>query len=220
MSENTTQKPVAPHELADEITKEATPIFDALMRYKHIIAGAAAVVIAVAAIYAGVTLWNAHTHSSAKEKLGNILLTTSAQERIDTLKAFAADAPDSVRNGALFELAGSQMQMGQFDDAAQTWDQLIARLETPELLALAKLGKARSLLLGGKAEEALTVARELRAAAPESFATPANRIIAAAAEQSGDTQTALEAYQALLSGGQAADAEFLNYKIGRLQAAQ
>lgn len=220
MSENITQKPIDPHELADEITKEATPIFDTLMRYKHIIAGVAGVVIAVAAIYTGVTLWNSYTHSSAKEKLGDILLTNSAQERIDALKDFVADAPEGVRNGATFELVGAQVQMGQFDDAVQTWDQLIARLENPELLALAKLGKARTLLLAGKADEALAMAQGLRADTPESFAVPVNRIVAAAAEQAGDTQAALEAYQALLSGGQTADAEYLNYKISRLQAAQ
>lgn len=220
MSENTTKTPVAPQELAAEVTKEATPIFDALMRYKHIIAGVAVAVVAIAAIYTGVKLWNSYTLSSAKERLGGILLTTSEQERIDALTAFAADAPEGVRSGVLFELAGAQMQMGQTDEAVQTWDRIIASLNNPELLALAKLGKARTLLLGGKADEALAAARELRADSPESFATPINRLIAAAAEQAGDKQTALEAYQALLSGGQAADAEYLQYKIGQLQAAQ
>lgn len=220
MSENTTQKPVTPNELAGEVTKEATPIFDVLMRYKHIIFGAVAAVIAVAAIYTGVTLWNSHTLSSAKEQLGHILLSTSKQERIDALKTFTADAPDGVRNGALFELAGAQMLMAQYDDAAGTWDKLVSRLENPELLALARLGKARTLLLGGKAKEALQAALALRSDTPESFAAPVNRLVAAAAEQAGDDKAALEAYQALLSGGQTADAEYVKFKIARLKAAQ
>lgn len=220
MSENTTQKPVEAHVLAEEITKEASPLFQAIMRYKNVIAGVAVAIVAAAAIYTGATLWNSYTVSSAKDQLGDILLTASGDKRVEALKAFTADAPDGVRNGGLFELAGTQMQLGLFDEAVQTWDQLISRLENPELLALAKLGKVRSLLLGGKADEALTAALALRTDTPESFTTPVNRLIAVAAEQAGNNQTALEAYQALLSGGQAADAEYLQYKIGRLQTAQ
>ncbi|SKA70956.1 hypothetical protein SAMN02745704_00046 [Paucidesulfovibrio gracilis DSM 16080] len=218
MSEHATKMPVNEEALAGEVNQEASRLLDTLLRYKNIILGGAAALIAVAAVYAGVTLWNAHSVSTASEELGQILLTTEGDARVDALAAFVEDAPDAVRNGALFELADVQMRQERYQEAVGTWERLEASLQSPELSILAKLGKGRSLLLDGHAAQAQEIAALMQSEAPEAFLIPVNRLLAAAAEEAGDTQTALEAYQALLSGGQVADASYLQYKVQELQA--
>lgn len=218
MSDQARELPANEQALAGEVNQEASRLLEALLRYKNVIIGVALALIIAAAAYTGVTLWSSHSVSTAQEELGKILLTTDGADRIDALTDFAANAPEGVRNSALFELADAQMRAGQYETATATWDQLAGRIQSLELGIVAQMGKARSQLLSGQAEQAQQTVAAIQSQAPDSFQGPLNRLLATAAEQAGDTQTALDAYQALLSGGQAADAPFLQYKIQQLQA--
>ncbi|MEF2145273.1 MAG: tetratricopeptide repeat protein [Desulfovibrionaceae bacterium] len=220
MSENTDKTQGQSLGIDQEVSREASPLYAFIDKHKTILLGVIVGILAAATVYGGVKWWNQHSHNSARTELGGILTETSGDQRVEALRIFADKAPASVKDGALFELAGALMQLGRFDESIAVWDELLSGLSTVQLKTVAGLGKARCLLLGDKPTEALAVIREIKGSAPAEFVTPVNRLLAVAAEQAGEKDVALTAYQELLSGGQIADAEFIQYKIGRLQAGQ
>lgn len=210
-----TTAPIA--DIEQEVVQEARPILETLLKYKTpIIAGVATLLVMVAA-YSGYTGWRNYSLTSAQEELGEIITTTSGQDLIDQLTAFADTTDSRVRPAALFELADALMESSLYAEAADVWTSL-AEIDDEHIQGVAILGQARCLLLDGRAQAAFDTAKAYQVTAPEAFSLPVNRLLAAAAEQTGDKAAALEAYQALAASQQVQDLPFIESRIRELSA--
>ncbi|MGE4504985.1 MAG: tetratricopeptide repeat protein [Desulfovibrionaceae bacterium] len=206
------------NDIQGEVNAEASKAFDFLVRNAKIIIGVVVVAVGAAAVYAGVQGWSSYSEKKAMEHYTQVLSTTG-EARIEALRAYVADAPESVRGGALLELAGSLMNEQRYAEAAEEWKKLEGE-GRPEMRTLASLGEARCLLLSGAAEEAYAKAKAIIPLAPEAMVVPAQRLVAACAEAAGDKPGAAEALQAVLDSGTAVDAPLLSYRIEALKADQ
>ena len=184
---------------------------------KSIALGCAAVVLAVG-IYAGVNHWRANQAAKAADVLGVLLIQkTEPKARVDALETFLKDAPGSLRPAVLLELAASAMVSKQYVKASTAWTELEGS-SSPDMKVIAGIGHAKSLLLEGKAPEALTLLKALKANSPQSYAMPVTRQLAVAAEQAGDTKTALEAYTELAAKADGPGKPYFEFKANQLKA--
>ncbi len=222
MSDKSTKKQGQPNQielenLQEEVNAEASPLFDFLVKYAKVILGAVAAILLIVAGYTAFKGWTNYSKNQASEELAQVL-TLSGEAKIEALNKFAANAPDHIKGGALFELAGALMDTKRFDDAAEAWKELELLNSDDSMGLLASMGLARCLLLADKADEAMAKAQEVVAASPEALLPPANRLLAACAEAAGNKTVAITALNALLESGRAVDAPLLSYRIRTLEA--
>jgi predicted negative regulator of RcsB-dependent stress response len=218
------ESPVAPG-VAEQLEqiKKAVPdtsqrLFDFLVgNLKPIAIGCGAVVLA-AAVFAGVNSWRARTAAKAADALGVILIEkTEPAARIQALDDFLKTAPSKLRPTALLELASTAMLTKQFDKAATAWDEL-EKDGGPDMKIIAAIGRAKCLLMTDKAKDALALLESVKTKAPESYALPLTRQIAAAAEQAGNTQVALTAYSELAEKDTGPGKPFYEFKVNQLKS--
>jgi len=228
MEENKDQAP-AEHAVHPGVTeqleqiKKAVPdtsqrLFDFLVtNLKAIAIGCGALILAVA-VYAGVNSWRGNQAAKAADALGVILIQkTEPKARVEALEAFLKDAPSSLRPTVQLELAASAMASQQYDKASAAWAELEGS-SSPDMKVIAGIGHAKSLLLSGKAPEALTLLQALKGKAPESYSMPITRQIAVAAEQAGNDKVALEAYAELAGKAEGVGKPFFEFKANQLKA--
>ena len=158
---------------------------------------------------------------SASEMLGEILVSTEGQERIEALRGFIDQAPEALKTGAMLELAAALQNTGDYQAALDVWTRLEGGSDA--LLApVIVLGKAYALVQTGKQEEALTLLTDYKDQAPESYQNAVKQRIAEVAEEAGNIEQALAAYRELAGNEQLGPSirDYLQYKIAELEAQQ
>jgi len=182
------------------------------------IALACGIIILAVAVYAGVNHWRGRQAAKAADVLGVILIQkTEPKARVDALEAFLKDAPSSLRPTVLLELAASAMVSRQYDKASTAWAELEGS-SSPDMKVVAGIGHAKSLLMTGKAPEALTLLQALKAKSPAAYALPITRQLAVAAEEAGNMKAALEAYTELAAKTEGASKPYFEFKANQLKA--
>lgn len=206
-----------------EQIKKAVPdtsqrLFEFLVNnLKPIAIGCGALILAVA-IYSGVNHWRDRQAAKAADALGVILIQkTEPKARVDALEAFLKDAPGSLRPTVLLELAASSIASKQYDKASAAWAELEGS-SSADMKVIAGIGHAKSLLLAGKAPEALTLLQALKAKSPKSYDLPITRQLAVAAEQAGNDKVAQEAYTELAAKAEGPGKPFFEFKANQLKA--
>lgn len=183
---------------------------------KHIAMGCGALLLAVA-VYAGVDHWRERQAATAAEALGVILIQKAEPKaRLEALEAFMKDTPAALRPTVLLELAAAAMAAKQYDKAATAWTELEGS-PSADLQVVAGIGHAKSLLLAGKAAEALTLLQALKAKSPKAYDLPVTRQLAVAAEQAGNVKVAQEAYTDLAAKTEGAGKPFFEFKANQLK---
>ncbi|QJB57159.1 transcriptional regulator [Pseudodesulfovibrio sp. zrk46] len=216
MAENKTTEQATLDDIESHVPEQLHPILEAAFKHqKQIIVGVVAI-IAVAAIYAGMTSYNKKAMASAQAELGAILIKDSGSDKIAKLEALLGNAPSGAKPAVLLELAQASMTNNEFEKAAGYWNQLSGEADA-DLKVVARLGKAKSLTLAGKPGEAVTILKDLAGTVATAFTIPVNRQLAVAAEAAGDTGTALTAYKKL-ADSQIPDKPFIDYKVAQLEA--
>lgn len=205
-------------QLKTAVPDTSQKLFDFLVANLKPIAMACGVVLLFAAAYAGVNSWRAKSATKASDVLGVILIQkTDAKERVEALDQFLKDAPSALKPTAQLELAAAAMLDKQYDKALAAWDGL-EKDGAADMKIIASIGKAKCLLMTGKAQDALTLLEGLKAKSPESYALPITRQIAVAAEQAGNTQAAQAAYAELAEKDNGAGKPFFQFKANQLRA--
>jgi predicted Zn-dependent protease len=202
-------------EIESHVPEQLHPILEAAFKYQKQIAIGVIAIIGVAALYAGITAYNSKAMDTATAKLGKVLIETSGDEKISQLEGLLNSAPSSAKAAVMLELAESCMRSAKYEQAADYWNRLIGESEG-NLKFVASMGKAKALTMGGKPGEAVTVLKALVGAAPAEYTVSVNRQLAVAAEQDGDTATALAAYK-VLSEKSTGDKPYIDYKIAQLE---
>ncbi len=197
------------------VPQQLHPILEAAFTYqKQLLLGVVAI-IAVAAIYAAITSYNNKVLADAQAQLGTILIKDSGDDKIAKLEALLGNVPSAAKPAILLELIQSSMVNNKFEKAVGYWNQLSGEVDE-NLRLVARLGKAKSLTLSGKNDEAVTILKDIVGTAPAAFSIPVNRQLAAAAEQAGDTPTALAAYKELAKN-QITDKQYIESKVAQLE---
>ncbi|MBI9078685.1 MAG: tetratricopeptide repeat protein [Pseudodesulfovibrio sp.] len=216
MAENNTPQQAVLEEVEAQAPQSMHPILEAAFKYQKQLIITVVAIITAAAIYAGINAYNTKAEVTAQANLGTILIEATGQEKIKRLEELLGMVPSSVTPAVQLELAQSCMTLGEYDKAADYWNQLVGNTDN-DMQIVARLGKAKSLLLGGKTTEAFTELKDLAGIAPESFIIPVYRQLALTAELTGNTDEALNAYRTL-SEKQISDKPFIDYKISQLEA--
>lgn len=179
------------------------------------------VAIAFLVVFGGYALYDyvqTKRLTSSGEMLGEILVSTSGEERVQALRDFAASAPAALQTSALMELAAALKEQEQHDQALAVWNELEGQVDPP-LVPVVTLGKAKALEDAGKQQEALELLEGYKATAPESYKATLDRRLAELAEELGDLQKALSAYRELAKDENIGPSvkEYLLFKIGQLE---
>lgn len=215
MAENKTAQDQAAN-LEAAVPETMHPIIEAAVKYqKQLLIGVVAIV-AVAGIYAGYSAYATRALNTAQAKLGAIMIQAAGDEKVAQLEGLLNSAPSSAKPAVLLELAQTCMTNDQYDKAANAWNDL-SGVAGDDLRMIARMGKAKALLLGGKAKEAVTELDDLTGIASASFTVPVYRQLAVAAEAAGDTAKAVNAYKKL-NEQPLPDKQFIEYKIAQLEA--
>ncbi|MDO9631165.1 MAG: tetratricopeptide repeat protein, partial [Humidesulfovibrio sp.] len=153
----------------------AQQILDFLVGNLKAIAIGCGVVILIVAAYAGMNSWRGRQAAKSADALGVILIQkTEPKARVDALEAYLKDAPSSLRPTALLELAASAMVSQQYAKASVAWAELEGS-SSADMKVVAGIGHAKSLLLEGKAAEALTLLQALKTKSPKAYELPITR---------------------------------------------
>ena len=216
MAEHNTPQRETLEEMEAHTPPSMHPILEAAFKYQKQLIIVVALIIGVAAVYAGYNAYTAKTEVSAQADLGKILIQAKGQDKIAKLEGLLNMVPSSVKPAVQLELAQACMTNNEYDKAAKYWGQLEGNTDN-DMQIIARLGKAKSLLLGGKAADAVKELKDLAGLAPAAFTVPIYRQLALAAEAAGDTAEALSAYQTLAEK-QPSDKPFIDYKISQLEA--
>lgn len=216
--------PVAPgvaeqlEQLKTAVPDTSQKLFDFLVGNLKPIAIGCGVVLLAAAVYAGVNSWRAKAAAKASDALGVILIQkTEPKARIEALDQFLKDAPASLKATVQLELAAAAMIDKQYDKALTAWEDL-EKNGNADMKVIAAIGRAKCLLMTGKAPEALALLEGMKAKSPEAYALSITRQIAVAAEQAGNQQVALAAYAELAEKDTGPGKPFYEFKANQLKA--
>ena len=210
---NATDRP-APAGLAAEVADEVHPALKAIGENIKPILVIIVIFLLGLGGYQVVRSHMANQRKAAEDDLGRIELLADAGEKRQALEVFLTEGPSDLKQGVLFELIGACMDLGDYDAALGYWDQL-ERPEGTDLGVIADLGKAKTLSLAGRNEEALALLDSLRSTAPEAFDSSIVRLTATIAEAAGDLARAKAAFEELYGMG-SGESPYLEFKIARL----
>ncbi len=201
-----------PAGLSGEVADEVHPFLKSLS--ENIVTIIVVVVVFLAGL-GGYLIYKDYQETNQEEaanEMGEILLLTEGELRRDALEGFLDRAPSSMEQSILFELIRVSLDLEEYDAALGYWDRIEVEGSTEKVLAM---GRARTLSLAGRHDEALALLDELRLSVPESFDLSLMRLYASIAETSGDLETAKATYEEMLAMSQA-DVAYVKFKIARL----
>ena len=206
------------HELQSEVSHEAAPLLQFLLR--HAVTIMVLLVLFVIAL-AGMGGYNWHAAKSLREgqdELARITLSTEGAARVSALEAFAERAPSSMRVAVLLELADAAMREKSYDRAASAYGAAAAADPEGATGLLATFSQGQALLAAGKAGEALEVLNGLLSRMDERASATVLPVRAAAALADGKPGLALQSYEALAARAQGPEKEYLESRVLALRA--
>lgn len=205
--------PVIPP-LSEEVDESLHPLLQAIVDNIKIIVGViAALILAVGgfAVYESVQASNL---AASRAELAEISATPEAAQRVEQLTAFLSEAPESMRPGVRLELAAALSDAGEYQRAAELWD----KVDAANLTVVAEFGKAAELSRADKHDEALAVLQGMRTDLPKAYRMLHLERLAYEAQAVEDWQTALEAWESLLTENEGNSAAFIAAKIKDVRA--
>lgn len=145
--------------------------------------------------------------------MAGILTVADPTQRAKALEDFAANAPASLRAAVDLDLVAALSASGQHERSAEIWTGLSAQ----RLGAVAGFGNAAELSRSGKNAQALAVLEGMRADIPKAYLLLLLERIAYEAEAVGNLETAIGAWESMLSENKGASDAFISAKIKELR---
>lgn len=173
------------------------PLLDYLLKNGKLIASAIVAIIIIAAGFSTYQYMGEQDQLKAQSELGAILIKHSGAKQAEALAAFGKKAPSEMKPAVQLALAKAWMDAKDFTKAEVVWAALAK--ENKELAPVAKLGTAKCMMLANKPAEAVNILQDLKEKSGNTFGPTINRMLADAAEKSGNIQLAIQAYQGLLT---------------------
>jgi len=203
-------------DLESHVPGSMHPALETAYKYRKSIAMGVGAIFVCTLAYVGWGAYSSRAEAKAQAAMGSILLEKTGQDKITALEGLLASTPDSVKPALLLELAEASMNAASYDKAAGYWDSLAGATDD-DLKIVARMGRAKCMVLAGKPADAVTILKDLQGTVGDEYTIPVNRQLAVAAEAAGDKAQALAAYK-VLAEKQVADKPFVDYKIAQLEA--
>lgn len=203
-----------------EVSPEAAPLWDFVLRHARAIAAGVLGVIVVVMLVAAWQWQRERAAAAARDDLGRISATVDPAARLADLEAFAAGAPSAVARAVQLELAQAAAQGENWEKAADAYRSLIQGEPDSPLALAARFNLADLLLRQGRAAEAVSELETLLSLAPAEFRPYLNEQIGEAAEAAGQKDKAVSAYKAAieaLADTTPAEAAYYQNRIAALQ---
>ncbi|WP_319759386.1 tetratricopeptide repeat protein [Maridesulfovibrio sp.] len=214
MEENNTTQDIL-NQVHESTPDTLHPLLDYIIKNGKIIAAGVAAIILIAGGISGYKYMNQQKMIKAQSEMGVIQIKYSGEKEATELVAFAKEAPEVMKPAVQLAIAKAWMDAGNYANAKSAW--AVVGKTTPEMAPIAGLGEAKCLMLENKPGEAVTLLQALVNSASAPYTPSINRLIAEAAEQDGNLQVAITAYQALLTSAPQ-EASFFEFKIKELKA--
>ena len=183
--------------IQSEVSKEASPLLEFLIRNSKKIALGVALVVIVAVAYGSYTLYADGVVEDAREELGRIVVRPDSPEKIQNLLSFAESAPGELKIAALMAAASAATAGEDHELAADAWAR-VAELSGEPMYFSAKMGEAGALSRQGKDQEALDLLLSLQPKVPAAMLPVLNGMIIETAEQLGRWDVAMGACEAVI----------------------
>lgn len=197
--------------------QQSSPLARFLQNYWRTLA---ALIIAAVVAAAGYAWYNSSTKQSkikAENELGAIIASKTGPERLTALEAYLKTAPSSTKGAALLEIANTAQDQGNFEKAAEVWNQLY--LTGPEgMREIAGMGYATALAQKGDKQGSVKFLVDLLGKAPKAFQPVVARQLAAVAEEAKAWPEAVNAYERMKDMGQGGNKAFYESKIAEIKA--
>lgn len=184
-------------QVQESVPDSIHPLLNFLLENGKVIITAIVAIIIIASGYAFIQHSNQKSLEQAQNKLGTIMLQTNGADQIKALTDFQSEAPSELDAALDLSLAKAYMDASQFDKAAEAWKKVATKNDA--FASIAALGQAKSLILGDKPEEAITILQKLQSEKGETYKATTSRLLASAAVMAGKNDLAIQAYQSLMS---------------------
>ena len=207
-------------ELQSEVSVEAAPLLQFIVRHMGIIVMVLVLFIAALAGTAGYNWYTERSRVQAQQELSRVVMSTQGAERIKALQSFVTGAPASIKTAALLALADAAMAQQDFMQAAQAYGQMASTDKDGALGLLAALNQAQALMQAGKAKEALPQLEALVNITPEAQRNVVRQVMVEAAVQAGEAAKAKEVLESMASASGGAEADFYRFRAQSLSAAK
>lgn len=205
-------------ELQSEVSVEAAPLLQFIMKHVGLVVGVVLLLIA-GIIATGIYQWHsAGSLRDAQLAMGKILTgRLVGADRVAALEALDKSVPDSMRIGLWLEVASAAREAEDYTKAAAAFAR-VGQLDKSPLGITAVLNQSDMLIKAGNPAQALSVLEPLAASAPESMRLTVQESLAGAAEAAGNAQKAVEVYKAMMASGQTQDIAYYKARIAALEA--
>ena len=184
-------------QLQSEVSKEATPLLEFVVKNAKYLVG---IVLVLIVAIAATGLWRWHEQSvirEAEQELGKILLNPSVGQRIPALEKLLGTAPASMHTGLQLEIAIAALEQEDLSRAAAAYEKVRESDPNSATGLMAGLNQADILMRSGKYAEALAVLDVIEKKAPETLRAMIAEAQAVNAEQSNQLQRALAIYETI-----------------------
>lgn len=211
-------------EVQAEVSSEAAPLWDFVQNNARLIA-LAVVAVLILVLAFGVFQWNRdRAISNAQAELGAITALSDPAQRLSRLEAFAPEAPKAIKIAVYLEMGLAAGQSENWQAAEQAYSAILALEGETPLALVVRLNRSDALLALGRPEQALEDLEYVKARTQDQTVLRGlEELIAEAAEQAGQNERAIAAFQnslSMLNPSSQEDLELQNYynwRISRLQ---
>ncbi len=199
-------------ELQSEISNEAAPLLQFILKHAVLIMACLALFVVILAGVGGYNWYTERNLLEGQAKLSSIVLSKQGEERVTALEAFLNTASSELKGGTLLALAEVNMELKAYDKAATHFGALSALDSEGAVGLLSALNQGQALLLAGKPKEALSVLEAIVNKAPTIQRIAIQQSLAEAALQAGDVQKAQQTFEAMAAASNGPEARFFRYR--------
>ena len=207
-------------EMQAEISPEAAPLWNFVLRHAHHITAAVVACVVIILAVAGWQWYSKSQLEKTRNQLGQVISIQDPARRAAALEAFLKDAPSELATAAQLELAATSVGMKDWAKAAGAYAQ-VAEMEGESPLGFtARMNYAQILMHKGDYARAQSEFQALIPKAPAHMVPVMNQLMAEAAEAAGDKAGAVAAYEAALKALPPTDADtagFFRARIAQLK---
>ncbi len=207
--------PVNPHllnELQSEVSNEATPLLQFILKHAMLIMIGLGVFVCILAGVGGYNWYSENNLLKAQGQLGSIILSNEGEKRVVALEAFLPTAPESMKSGVLLSLAETSMAIKAYDKAATYFGNLATLDPEGATGLLATLNQGQALLLAKKPKESLAVLEPIVSKVADEQRIVIQQSVAEAAIQVGDIEKARQTFENMANTSQGPEARFFKYR--------
>lgn len=199
-------------DLQSEVSSEATPLLESIVRHTGLIVTVLVLLVLAAA---GSAVYNWYSGKQAREaqlELSRISRTLQGTERLTALQTLAETAPASLRDAVLLEYANSAFGADDFPRAADAFARLAEADGASALHTVAILGQISSLRRAGKPADALPLLETLENTVPEASRNTVRILLAETALEAGNTTRAHRMFEELAAAAEGPEADYYRYR--------